>query len=125
MSLGGDAVSSKAAFVEAMRVRLQAIEEAEEAEEGTFSDNVDKPEVKPNLEALGQAVYNILTENAETVALAPTNPDSQSIWTWLQDVSNWLQELHTWQQDVSAELGLDPLESPPTNVPTELRGRIE
>lgn len=77
-------------FVEAMRARLIADDPAS-------GPNVDRPDVRPNLEALGTAVFRILdVHTASTVAADPT------FWAWVASVNAWLNGLSAWQQGVSA-----------------------
>ena len=123
MSLGGNADSSEQAFFDAMRKRLETLENNKDA---LAAIDEEGGNVRKNLNALGQAVYQILTENAETVASVPTDPAEESaFWTWVRDVHIWLQDLYAWQQDVAIALGVPQPPAPPSNVPTEIRGRIE
>ena len=68
--LGEDNETCKQAFVETMRARL----EAEKPGQGA---SVDDPSVQKNLDALGEAIYQIATVHAETVAESSTD---QEFW---------------------------------------------
>ena len=46
-------------------------------------DKVDDPKVEPNIAALAQAIYSILTADA-TVSVAQS--DNTAMWAWLQTV---------------------------------------
>ncbi len=61
-------------------------------------DNVDLPQVDQNFEALGNAVDNILTQQAETIS--HKNQDD-SFWQWVEAVNQYLSDLSQWQQDVN------------------------
>ncbi len=91
MGLGPDKEISKTEFVEAMRARL-------EDQEAGLGANVDDPSVSANLGALGEAVFKIATEHAET--LSDATGDSE-FWQWVLDVDNWLHDLADWQQGVN------------------------
>lgn len=155
MNLGGDSDSSKQAFIDAMKDRLKDLNE-EKPEDKDIKEKalkeIDDPEgnAHKNLGALGQAVYNILTENAEIVS-SPDETDHRSIWDWIQGVNSRLQALSEWQQGVrDAFDNWSPDQPPPTDssepsedellkaailalptieplpsLPTEIRGRIE
>lgn len=91
MGLGPDKEISKTEFIEAMRARL-------EAQESGLGANVDDPSVDANLGALGEAVFKIATEHAETLSDAT---DDNEFWQWVEDVDNWLQNLADWQQGIT------------------------
>jgi hypothetical protein len=75
-----------------MRARLNALDPP-------AGGNVDDPSVKPNLAALGQAVFQILTADAHTFS----NPSTDApFWTWIAAVNVWLGKLSSWQVGVSA-----------------------
>jgi molecular chaperone DnaK (HSP70) len=133
MPLGGNSDISKEVFVEVMRTRLKE----EFGQE--ISKNVDKPEARPNLEALGQAVYNILT----TADTHSSKKDDEAFWKWIQDVNAWLTNLSTWQKGVKTAFESwsptsdtdktlkttitklrDPGD-PPDTSPTEIKGKIQ
>ena len=133
MGLGPDNEICKTEFVEAMRARL-------EAETPGSGINVDRDDVKPNLAALGLAVYRIATVHADTISDSTTDA---TFWQWVSDVNAWLSKLSTWQKGVAqafaawtptlpAEQALktaliavaDP-GSPPASAPTALKGEIE
>jgi hypothetical protein len=133
MSLGSDKAVAATEFVEAMRARLVAQDPA-------LGPNVDDPAVRPNLEALGQAVFRIATVHAESVT--DTTSDA-AFWQWVADVQNWVTALATWQTGLrsafSAWAPVQPAEqalktallavavppAPPSAAPSSLRGAIE
>lgn len=133
MSLGPDNAVAATAFVEAMRARLVAQDPA-------LGPNVDDPAVRPNLEALGEAVFRIATVHAETVADSAS--DAQ-FWAWVAGVQTWVTALAAWQTGVRAAFAAwtptQPAEqalktallavavppAPPAAAPTALRGTIE
>jgi hypothetical protein len=133
MSLGLDKTIAATEFVEAMRARLVA-------QNPTLGPNVDDPAVRPNLEALGQAVFKIATVHAETVANGAS--DAQ-FWAWVAGVQAWVTDLAAWQTGVRAAFNAwtpaQPAEqtlkaallavpdppAPPAAAPTALRGTIE
>ncbi len=132
MSLGPDNTICTNEFVGAMRERL-------EADKPGSGANVDLPDVQKNFRALGQAIYNIVVEHAETTS--DTTSD-YIFWQWVTDVENWLLSLSQWQQgmakafkdwsptqaddkairDAITQLA-DP-GSPPAGYPTSLKGKI-
>ncbi len=133
MSLGVDKTKCQTEFVEAMRERL-------ENQETGLGANVDKPEVKDNLGALGQAVFKILTTHAETLSNSSTD---NSFWQWVSAVNTWLGKLETWQKGVhqafddwaptqAAEINLraaliavvQPGDAPAA-PPTSMKGEVE
>lgn len=97
MSLDGNAESSKAEFVAAMRSRLEQLTPPEVQE--TSLEAIDDPEgdVQKNLGALGLAVFTILTERAETISDSTTDED---FWAWIEAINAWLLNLSTWQQGI-------------------------
>ncbi len=108
MSLEGNSNSSKEAFIEAMRERL-----------GDDGNNVEDENVKLNLGALGQAVYDIL-------AIAETTSDESSdtaFWDWIQSAHALIRVLR--QEAIARGVPEENLPSIPVNAPTSLRGRIE
>lgn len=86
MSLGPDKTICATELREAMRARLNALDPPAGA-------NVDSDQVRPNYDALGQAVYQILTADAETVSAAAQDP---SFWTYLSDLRTEVEQLRTF-----------------------------
>lgn len=133
MSLGPNNAIAATEFVEAMRARLIAQDPA-------LGPNVDDPAVRPNLEALGQAVYRIATVHAETVSDAGS--DAQ-FWAWVNGVQTWVTALAAWQTGVRAAfnawtptlpaeqalraalLAVAVPPAPPGAAPTAQRGVVE
>jgi hypothetical protein len=132
MSLGPDNSLCATEFIEAMRARLIAAD--------LPGDNVDRPDVRPNLVALGEAVYQITTALAETHSTTTEDP---AFWAWISAVQAWLSALSTWQRGARQAVNdwtptqaseqafrtaflavIDP-GLPPASAPTELTGRIE
>ncbi|MER7728958.1 hypothetical protein [Streptomyces sp. NPDC096323] len=114
MGLGADQDSTTEQFVAAMRP--------------IAGDNVDIPQVRANLDALGLAVYRTLTANAETGS--DVDADA-AFWRWVQDVHAWIEAVHAvidgWGTATPAEaalkaaLGAVPK---PSAAPSALKGRI-
>lgn len=130
MSLGTDKSICAAEFIKAMRARLD--------DAGLDSSTVDRPDVKPNLEALGQAVYQIATVQAGTRS---TGAQDAAFWAWIAAVQANLQALSAWHTAVvtaatawvpaqPSEVALknalmNPLVPPPAAAPSALQGKIE
>ena len=126
MSLGPDNTICRTEFTEAMRP--------------IAGDNVDLEQVQANLGALGQAVYNIARNHADTISDAA---DDAPFWAWVAAVNDWLEDLSDWRTGVTAAFAAwaaaTPAENalkaaiaavaapgaPPAAPPTALRGRIE
>jgi len=92
MALGSDNTVCAGEFVEAMRARLNMLNPP-------AGGNVDDPNVKPNLVALGQAVFQILTVDAQTFSNAASDA---AFWAWIAAVNAWLGKLSAWQAGVTA-----------------------
>ncbi len=132
MSLGPDNTICTQQFIEGMRPIAGK-------NPHTNLDNVEDPQVKPNFSALGQAVYNIATQHAETSSNVSSDA---AFWQWINDVENWLVALSQWQQAVAAAfVAWAPTQSPdtalkaaiqqapnpgspPTASPQSLKGKI-
>ena len=132
MSLGGNHQTCTGELVEAMRARL-------DAEDPPAGENVDKPQVRKNFEALGEAVYQILTVRTETSAQAAQDA---TFWAWVEGVTAYLAAVGSWQQSVrQAVQGWAPADAPgqqlrsailalpvpgtaPGPAPTGLTGRL-
>jgi hypothetical protein len=94
MPLGSDASACTDEFVAAMRDRLDQLSPP-------AGGNVDLPDVRANLGALGAAVYHVLTgpTRAQTVSAAA---DDATFWGWVTSLTAEVAALRTWQQGVSA-----------------------
>ncbi len=94
MALGPDSKVCTAAFVAAMRARLNELDPPAGA-------NVDRPDVHDNLAALGSAVYDVLTGTgkAETGSAAAQDP---AFWAWVAALTAHVAALDTWQRGVVA-----------------------
>lgn len=131
MPLGSDNTVCKNEFVEAMRARLAIDDPA-------LAATVDKPGAQKNLGAMGQAVFKIATEHAQTVSEPTTDA---AFWAWVQAVNVWLAGAARWQQDVRAAFNAYAPATPaeqslrnailgaalpgnPPAPPTALRGKI-
>jgi hypothetical protein len=86
MSLGPDRTTCATGLREAMRVRLDLLDPPAGA-------NVDKPEVKPNFDALGEGIFQILTADAET--FSATAQDS-TFWTFLGELRSEVEQLRAF-----------------------------
>ncbi|MFZ3561356.1 hypothetical protein [Streptomyces sp. BH055] len=92
MSLGPDNTTCAAELREAMRARLDALDPPAGA-------NVDSEQVRPNFDALGQAVHRILTVDAETFSAAAQDP---AFWTFLLDVRAEVEQLRAFDANLKA-----------------------
>ncbi|MFG3257553.1 hypothetical protein [Streptomyces sp. NPDC048172] len=86
MSLGPDRTTCATELREAMRARLDALDPPAGA-------NVDSDQVRPNFDALGQALHQILTADAETVSAAAQDP---AFWTFLSDLRTEVEQLRAF-----------------------------
>ncbi|MEU6232936.1 hypothetical protein [Kitasatospora sp. NPDC047058] len=114
MGIGADQGSTAERFVEAMRP--------------IAGDNVDLPQVRANLDALGLAVYRTLTADAETASDAVADA---AFWQWIRDVQRWIDGVATaidgWAAATPAEAALKAALSAvpaPAAAPSALKGRI-
>jgi hypothetical protein len=111
MPLGSDNTVCAGEFVEAMRARLDALSPP-------AGGNVDDSNVKPNLVALGQAVFRILTADAQTFSDASSDA---AFWLWVASVNAWLGRLSAWQVGVAAAFsGWAPATAPDLALKTAL-----
>jgi hypothetical protein len=78
-----------------MRTRLDTMQPPQ----GT---NVDLPDVKANLSALGTAVYTILGTDAVCVSDATIDA---MFWNWVLALATWSNALSAWQQAVTTAFG--------------------
>lgn len=99
MSLGPDKTTCATELREAMRAHLNTLDPPAGA-------NVDKPEVKPNFDALGDGVYRILTADAETISAAAQD---SAFWTFLGDLRTEVEQLRAFDANLkSAFAAWDP-----------------
>jgi hypothetical protein len=113
MSLGGDHQTCTGELVEAMRARLDTLDPP-------AGKNVDDPEVRKNFEALGEAVYQILTVRTETVAQAAQDA---AFWAWVSGVTAYLAAVGGWQQGLrQAVQGWTPADAPGQQLKAAILG---
>jgi hypothetical protein len=86
MSLGSDKTTCATELREAMRVQLDTLDPP-------AGSNVDNPQVRPNFDALGEAVYQILTADAETTSAAAQDP---VFWAFLGDLRTEIEQLRAF-----------------------------
>jgi hypothetical protein len=109
-----DVNKSKFKFVEAMEVRLNAIEDEKTKEVSLQAVRDSQGEVQKNFQALGQAVNSILTSDAEVFS---NQAIDANFWNWIQAVNAWFSE---------AKKQYPNLPEPPTlTAPTQLKGKIQ
>jgi hypothetical protein len=116
MSLGTDNTVCKQELVEAMRP--------------VAGGNLDRAEVQANLGALGQAIFRIVAERAET---SSDNSKDAVFWAWIGYVdtvlATWRQAFSSWtptqpaEQALKANLLPGTLPSRPPR-PTALKGDV-
>jgi hypothetical protein len=82
-----------------------------------IGDNVLRPEVKPNIDALGDSVRLIVGSLADGVS--DTTVDA-AFWTWVANVDAWMQSVYAWQQLAEATLATGAALGPPPAAPTTL-----
>jgi hypothetical protein len=111
MSLGNDHQTCTTEFVDAMRARL-------DSEQPPLGANVDSPDVRKNFEALGEAVFQILSARAETTS---GSAQDAVFWTWVTKVTEQLVALTTWQAGVRTAV---QNWSPPDSAGIQLRSAI-
>lgn len=133
MSLGPDKTICATELREAMRAHLDTLDPP-------VGSNVDKPEVRPNFDALGDGVWRILTVDAETLTAAAQDP---VFWTFVSTLRGEVEQLRAFDQGLKAAFAAwDPavpasgttlkgaiaaLTVPGTTpaAPTALRGRVQ
>lgn len=86
MSLGPDRTTCATELREAMRAQLDTLDPP-------AGSNVDKPEVRPNFDALGDGVYKILTADAETITASAQDP---AFWTFLGNLRTEVEQLRAF-----------------------------
>jgi hypothetical protein len=93
-------------------------------------DNVDLAKVRDNLGALGQAVFQIMTERADTSSNSSLDA---AFWAWIEYVdtvlATWRQAFTDWTPTQPAEQALKAslVPAPPPArpaLPTALKGEI-
>ncbi|HEY1180011.1 MAG TPA: hypothetical protein VGF17_27965 [Phytomonospora sp.] len=133
MSLGPDKTICATELREAMRAHLDTLDPP-------VGSNVDKPEVRPNFDALGDGVWRILTADAETLTAAAQDP---AFWAFVTAVRGAVEQLRAFDQGLknafaawdpalpasgttlkSAIAGLTVPGATPA-APTTLRGRLQ
>ncbi|SRR6266700_5129785 len=125
MSLGSDNTTCKREFKEAMRPIAGK-------NPNTGTDNVDDQHVDPNFGALGQAVYNIATLDAETTS---DKTIDAAFWQWVAALDAWqqgvVQAFNNWQPTQpdgqalkAAILAVPTPQSASVRAPTGLKGKI-
>lgn len=90
MSLGPDKTTCATELREAMRARLNVLDPPAGA-------NVDSDQVRPNFDALGQAIHQILTADAETISAAAQD---STFWTFLSDLRREVEQLRAFDADL-------------------------
>ena len=86
MSLGPDKSTCATKLREAMRAQLDKLDPPAGA-------NVDNDQVRPNFDALGEGVYQILTADAETVSAAAHDP---VFWAFLGGIRAEIEQLRAF-----------------------------
>jgi hypothetical protein len=86
MGLGTDKTICATELREAMRTRLDAMDPP-------AGSNVDSDQVRPNFDALGEAVFKILTVDAETISAAAQD---STFWDFLSALRGEVEQLRTF-----------------------------
>ncbi|HEY3000941.1 MAG TPA: hypothetical protein VGJ44_01215 [Kribbellaceae bacterium] len=86
MSLGPDKTTCATELREAMRAQLDTLDPP-------AGKNVDKPEVKPNFDALGEGIWRILTVDAETISTATQD---QTFWDFIGALRTEVEQLRAF-----------------------------
>lgn len=92
MTLGADKAVCATELREAMRAYLNTLNPP-------AGSNVDKPEVRPNFDALGQGIFKILTADAETVSDAGSDA---AHWNYVAALRNEVEQLRAFAEKVKA-----------------------
>jgi hypothetical protein len=112
MTLGPDKTICATRLREAMRAQLDTLDPP-------AGSNVDKPEVKPNFDALGDGVWRILTSDAEITSATTQDP---VFWAFIADLRTEIEQLRAFDAGLkTAFAAWDP--SLPTSG-TTLKGAI-
>lgn len=116
----------------------QLDEWVESGEWASFENNL-KNNLQKSLEPFGQAVYEILTENAE-ITTGSDELKEQEFWQWIFKTQEWMKKMSDWQAGVlnvfkDDSLNLQQIKAairtlenpglPPNIAPTELKGKIK
>ena len=83
MTLGTDKTACAAELREAMRAQLDTLDPPS-------GSNVDRPEVSSNFDALGDGVWRILTQDAETLSEGAQDP---TFWNSIAGLRNEVEAL--------------------------------
>lgn len=94
MSLGSNHGVCTGRLSEAMRASLEARDPGSGA-------NVDRADVRPNFEALGEGVFRILTQDALPSSAPVQDP---AFWGWVTQLTALVGELRSWQLAVEAAI---------------------
>ncbi|SBT43183.1 hypothetical protein [Micromonospora auratinigra] len=86
MTLGPDKTTCATELREAMRAQLDTMDPPQ-------GGNVDNPQVKPNFDALGDGVWRILTQDAETISAAAQDP---TFWAFLAALRTEVEQLRAF-----------------------------
>ncbi|MEV0644201.1 hypothetical protein AB0I28_02945 [Phytomonospora sp. NPDC050363] len=92
MSLGSDKTICAGELREAMRAHLDTLDPP-------AGSNVDKPEVRPNFDALGEGVWRILTADAETISAAAQDP---VFWAFIGALRTEVEQLRAFDNGLKA-----------------------
>lgn len=92
MTLGPDKTTCATQLREAMRAQLDTMTPPQ-------GDNVDKPQVRPNFDALGDGVWRILTLDAETISAATQDP---TFWTFIATLRAEVEQLRAFDAGLQA-----------------------
>jgi hypothetical protein len=132
MTLGTDRTICATELREAMRTQLDTLTPP-------AGDNVDDPRVRPNFDALGDGVWRILTQDAETFS---ADAQDHAFWQYLADLRAEVELLRAFAAGVQGAFAVwNPLQPatgtalktaiaalpvPPTTpaAPASLRGSI-
>ncbi|MEV0429634.1 hypothetical protein [Micromonospora sp. NPDC050495] len=92
MTLGPDKTTCATELREAMRAQLDTMDPPQ-------GGNVDNPQVKPNFDALGDGVWRILTQDAETISAAAQDP---TFWAFLAALRTEVEQLRAFDAGLRA-----------------------
>lgn len=100
MGLGSDKTTCATELREAMRARLDTLDPPAGA-------NVDSDQVRPNFDALGEAVFRILTVDAETFSAAAQD---SAFWQFIGNLRDEVEALRVFDAGLkTAFAAWDPL----------------
>ena len=92
MTLGPDSTTCATELREAMRAHLDTLDPP-------VGDNVDKPEVKPNFDALGEGVFRILSQDAETFS---NRDHDTAFWDFISALRTEIDQLRAFDAGLRA-----------------------